>query len=34
MLQAFIDDSKQDGEVLLLAGYIASEERWAAFSEK
>jgi hypothetical protein len=31
-LQAYIDDSQTDGEVLVLAGYLASFERWEKFS--
>ena len=31
-LQAFIDDSQTDGEVLVLAGYLASFEQWEKFS--
>ena len=31
-MQAFIDDSQTDGQVLVLAGYLASFERWEAFS--
>jgi hypothetical protein len=30
--QAFIDDSRSDDEVLVLAGYLASYERWEKFS--
>ena len=33
MLQAFIDDSRED-PVFLLAGYIAPAERWALFSDR
>jgi len=32
MLQAFIDDSKQQEDVLVLAGYIAHPLRWAQLS--
>lgn len=31
-VQAFIDDSQTDGEVLVLGGYIASYEQWEKFS--
>lgn len=31
-IQAFIDDSKTDGEVLILAGYLASSKQWEKFS--
>jgi len=34
MLQVYIDDSTEAGEVLILAGYVASAERWGAFSQK
>lgn len=32
-LQAYIDDSQTDDEVLVMAGYVASFERWEAFSK-
>ena len=32
VMQAFIDDSQTDGQVLVLAGYLASFERWEKFS--
>jgi len=32
VLQICVDDSSQDGESLILAGYIASVENWASFS--
>lgn len=32
MIQAYVDDSMTDGEVLVLAGLLASVERWEAFS--
>jgi hypothetical protein len=32
-LQAYIDDSVEHGKVLVLAGYIASAERWQKFSD-
>ena len=32
MLQAYIDDSKQDGIALILAGYVAHDSEWAKFS--
>lgn len=31
-LQGFFDDSFSPGEVLILAGYVAREEQWEAFS--
>ena len=31
-MQAFIDDSQSDGEVLVLAGYLARFEQWERFS--
>ena len=31
-LEAYIDDSKTDGRVLVLAGFLAEAEKWAAFS--
>ena len=31
-VQAFIDDSQADGEVLVFAGYLASYEQWEKFS--
>jgi hypothetical protein len=31
-MQAFIDDSQSDGQVLVLAGYLASAEQWEKFS--
>lgn len=31
-LQGFFDDSFSPGEVLILAGFVAREEQWAAFS--
>lgn len=34
VLQAFIDDSKEDGDALILAGYIAPVEKWLQFSER
>jgi hypothetical protein len=36
MLQAFIDDSGNDGKspVFILAGYIASAENWEGFSDE
>ena len=34
VLQAYFDDSKQDGQVIILAGYIASVEQWMAFSDR
>lgn len=34
MLQAHIDDSKSDGKLFVLAGYIAPAEAWAAFSDE
>lgn len=34
VLQAFIDESVDDSGVLVLAGYIASAEEWAAFSRE
>jgi hypothetical protein len=34
MLQAFIDDSKSDGKLFVLAGYIAPAETWAAFADE
>ena len=33
-MEAYIDDSIESGEVLVLAGYIADSERWAEFSQK
>lgn len=32
-IQAFIDDSAEAGQVLVLAGYLASVEEWAEFSK-
>jgi hypothetical protein len=32
VMQAFIDDSQADGQVLVLAGYLANFERWENFS--
>jgi len=34
VLQAFFDDSKTDGAALILAGYVASAENWARFSDE
>lgn len=34
VMQAFIDDSRTDGRVLILAGYIASSEKWASFARE
>ena len=34
MLQAFIDDSKSDGRLFVLAGYIAPAEAWARLSDE
>lgn len=34
MLQAYIDDSKSDGKLFVLAGYVAPAEAWAAFSDE
>lgn len=33
MLQAYCDESVKDG-ILVIAGYVATAERWAAFSDK
>ncbi|HKU48275.1 MAG TPA: hypothetical protein VJQ58_15430, partial [Burkholderiales bacterium] len=33
MLQAFIDDSAEEGGVFVLGGYIASADAWAKFSD-
>lgn len=33
-LQAFIDDSMASGEVLVLAGYISTAEKWSTFSDE
>ena len=33
-LQAYIDDSKEVGEALVLAGYIAKRERWKSLSDE
>jgi hypothetical protein len=33
-LQAFADDSMEDGRVLVLAGYVSSAERWSSFSDE
>ena len=32
-IQAYIDDSQEEGQVLVLAGYIASVPQWLAFSK-
>ncbi len=32
VLQAYIDDSTQAGEVTVLAGYVSSSQDWAKFS--
>lgn len=34
MLQAYIDDSKTDGKLFVLGGYIARAEAWAEFSDE
>jgi hypothetical protein len=34
VLQAYFDDSKQDGNVLILAGHIATVEQWMAFADR
>ena len=34
VMQAFIDDSLADNEVLILAGYVASASQWAEFSDR
>jgi hypothetical protein len=34
MLRGFFDDSREDGCVLILAGYVASVEQWLSFSER
>jgi len=34
VLQACIDDSQTDAEVLVLAGYVATAEEWATFSDE
>jgi hypothetical protein len=34
VLEAYIDDSKTDGQVLVMSGYLASAERWALFSDE
>lgn len=34
VLQAYIDDSMEAGEVLVFAGYIASYEKWLAFTNE
>jgi hypothetical protein len=34
VLQAFIDDSYDDGGVFVLAGYVATPDAWAAFSKE
>ena len=34
VMQAFIDDSTESGQVLILAGYIAPSEQWALFSKE
>ena len=34
VLQAYIDDSRDQGELFVLAGYIASAEQWAEFSKE
>ncbi len=31
--QAFVDDSLEKDQVLVLAGYLATEEKWAAFTK-
>ena len=33
-MQAFIDDSREAGKVLVLAGYISTAERWSVFSDE
>lgn len=33
-MQAFIDDSVEQGRVLVLAGYISTAEKWAKFSNE
>src|SRR6185437_369377 len=33
-LQAFIDDSAEAGQVLVLAGYISSADDWRVFSDE
>jgi hypothetical protein len=32
-LRAYIDDSRTDGKVLILGGFVATSERWNAFSD-
>ena len=34
VLQAFIDDSRQEGKVLVLAGYVSTAKQWALFSNE
>jgi hypothetical protein len=34
VFQAYIDDSFESGDALILAGFVASAEKWAAFSDE
>lgn len=34
MLRAFFDDSRQDGHVLILAGFVANVGQWLGFSDR
>ena len=34
MLQAFIDDSGTGGPLMVMAGFAATAEKWAAFSDE
>lgn len=34
MLRAFFDDSKENGGVLILAGYVASVQQWMSLSDR
>ena len=34
MLQAYIDESYSDGTVFIMAGYVATAERWAALADE
>jgi hypothetical protein len=34
VLQAYFDESKADGDLFVIAGYISTTERWAAFADE